>query len=235
MNIKQLVLYTLFIALGMPALAQTTDSLPVISYDSYQEYEIGEVSVTGAHFTDENAIVSLSGLKVGDRITIPGDRFGKAITKLYKLGLFTQVRILKTKQIGDVVYLNIDVTERPRLSKYNFKGVRKGQTESLNEKLEPFLIKGSSVTTNTKQNAINAIKKYYREKGFLDVEVAVAEAIDNEKTNSIALTFTVDPKEKVKIKDIQFVGNKEVTSGKLRRKMKNIHRKSKIFAKSRQI
>ncbi|MCB9320717.1 MAG: outer membrane protein assembly factor BamA [Lewinellaceae bacterium] len=233
MDLKQLVLYSLFIVLGLPAFGQTTDSLPVVSYDSYQEYEIGEVSVTGAHFTDENAIVSLSGLKVGDRITIPGDRFGKAITKLYKLGLFTQVRILKTKQIGDVVYLTIDVTERPRLSKYNFKGVRKGQTETLNEKLEPFLIKGSSVTTNTKQNAINAIKKYYREKGFLDVDVSVAEMMDNEKTNSISLTFTVDPHEKVKIKDIQFVGNKEVTSGKLRRKMKNIHRKSKIFAKSR--
>ena len=96
----------------------------------------------------------------------------------------------------------------PGYQKYNFKGVRKGQTESLNEKLEPFLIKSAASPPTPNKNAINAIKKYYREKGFLDVEVAMAEAIDNEKTNSIALTFTVDPKEKVKIKDIQFVGNK---------------------------
>lgn len=204
-----------------------------VDYDTPKEYEIGGVTVEGANFTDENAILSISGLRVGDRIVIPSEKFSKAVTKLWKLNLFTAISIVKAREEGQVVFITIRVTERPRLSKWNFVGIRKSSHESLNEVLKPFLIKGSSITTNTRQNAINTIKKYFVDKGFLDVEVTITEEDDNPKLNSKNLTFHIDRKEKVKIEDIVFAGNDAVKDKKLRRKMDKIHRKSKLFAKSR--
>ena len=48
------------------------DTLPYIDYSEVKEYEIGGVKVTGAKYRDENAIVSISGLRIGQKITLPG-------------------------------------------------------------------------------------------------------------------------------------------------------------------
>ena len=122
-----------------------------IDYKVPKEFEIGEVKVIGANYSDENAILNLSGLKVGDRITIPSEKISETVRKLWKLKLFTNVKVIKTKEVGDIVFLAIEIEERPRLSKFTYSGIKKVYHDDLDGALEPFLIKGSSVTTNSKQ------------------------------------------------------------------------------------
>ncbi len=231
MRLKLIVFALLFSSITFVAEGQ--ENLNVIDHTVPKEYEIGEVKIIGANTTDENAILSISGFRVGDRITIPSDKTARAIEKLWNLKLFTSVKILKTREIGDIIFLAIEIEERPRLASFQFTGIKKAAHEDLTEKLKPFLIKGSSITINSKQNAINAIKKHYIDKGFLDVEVAVREENESERLNSRRLIFDIERKEKVKIADITFTGNKFVSAKKLRKQMESIHRKSKIFAKSR--
>jgi outer membrane protein insertion porin family len=93
--------------------------------ERYTEYEIGGITVTGASFLDEDLLITVTGLTVGDKVRLPNDeKIGKAIRNLWKQELFTDISIYTSKIVGDKIFLNIRVEERPRLSKYNFKGIK---------------------------------------------------------------------------------------------------------------
>jgi len=212
-----------------------TDSLQLMHYGEAKEYEIGGVRVSGAGFSDENAIISITGLRVGEKIRIPGPDVSKAVKALWKLKLFTDIQILQTRTMGDVVFLEIVVKELPRLSRYSYNGIKKSYHSDLNSDLEKILLKGGIVTDNTKQSAITAINRFFKDKGFLDVATTVDIIPDEVANNAIRLEFNVDRGEKVKIKDIIFTGNDAVKPSKLRKKMKNTNRKSKLFSSSKLI
>ncbi len=209
------------------------DSLKVLPYDSPKDYEIGGVNVTGANFSDDNAIASIAGFKVGDKIRIPGPKITKAIKALWKLRLFTDVQVIQEKTIGDVVFLELVVQERPRLSRFTYNGIKKGHEEKLNEEVGKFLLKGGIVTENIKVNAKEAIEDFYVDKGFLDVQASVREFEDTIRANSVRLLFNVDRGERVKIHDILFTGNDNVKDKRLRKEMKNTRRKRRLFASSK--
>ena len=235
MNKGILLLVALTLACGTVFAQTPFDTLAILDYSQPQEYEIGGVTVTGANFSDDNAIISIAGFKVGEKIRIPGADIPRAVKALWKLRLFTDVQIYKTKIEDDVVFLEIAVLERPRLSGHSYKNVKKTYHEDLNEKVNAYLLKGGIVTENVKVNAAEAIEKYFVEKGFLDVEVAVEEVPDTSRVNSIRLVFDVNRNSRVKIQDVVFIGNESVKSNKLRGLMKETRRKKRIFAASKYI
>lgn len=212
-----------------------SDSLQIIDYAEAKDYEIGGITVTGAEFSDRNAIVSISGLKVGDKVRIPGEQVGKAIKNLWRLRLFTDVQILLERVIGDVAFLEIRLEERPRLSRYTYRGAKKGFHDDLNEQVDKFLLKGGIVTENVKVNAEEAIREYYVEKGFLDVDIRTYEYPDSLRPNSVYLIFDVDRGDRVKIQDITFSGNESIKDKKLRKQMEDTKRRKRLFASSKLI
>jgi outer membrane protein insertion porin family len=215
--------------------AQQVDSMEIMDYSNPKEYEIGGVRVVGNLYSDANAVSSISGLKVGSTIQIPGPEIPRALRALWKLRLYTDVRIVKEKTIGDVVFLEIRVQERPRLSNHTYKGVSKGQQDDLNEEISIFISKGGIVTDNLKVGSCNAIEKYFAGKGYLDAKATVREEPDTSRINSVRLVFEVDRGERVKISDIDFIGNVQVKDDKLVRKMKKTKEKTRIFASSKLI
>ncbi|WP_353483206.1 POTRA domain-containing protein [Haliscomenobacter sp.] len=227
------LLLAVAILLPMSLLAQNRDSLAVADYSTPANFEIGGVRVTGAQFSDANAITSISGLKVGDKIRIPGPIVPKAIKALLHLRLFTNVQIIQEKTIGDVIFLEIQVQERPRLSLYNYKGVGKGQHETLNEIVNQHITKGGIVTDNMKSNAARALEKNFIKKGWLDVNVDVKETPDTARLNSVKLLFDINLEEKVKIKDISFIGVTNVKEKKLLKKMDKTKEKKRFLAGSK--
>ncbi|MFK7934737.1 MAG: outer membrane protein assembly factor BamA [Saprospiraceae bacterium] len=232
-----LILFSTLFLFSFPFIGftQTADSLSILDYGEPVDYEIGGVEVVGANFSDDNAIISIAGFKVGDKIRIPGGDIPMAIKSLWKLRLFTDVQILKTKTIGDVVFLEIRVEERPRLSKHSFEGAKKARHDDLNTEVNKFLLKGGIVTENVKTNAAEAIRGYYVEKGYLDTEVKVREVADSSRVNSVRLVFNIDRNERIKIEDITFSGNTEVRDKKLRKLLDNTKRKRRLFASSKLI
>ncbi|KAA3636090.1 MAG: outer membrane protein assembly factor BamA, partial [Bacteroidetes bacterium] len=230
---RRVFLALLFVASFAGLFAQTTEDLPVYEYGTPGEFEIGGIKVTGAEYSDDNAIIGVSGLKVGDKIRVPGPDIPQAIKKLWRLRLFTDVQLLKEKTIGDVIFLEIIVQERPRLSKHSFKGAKKSKHDDLNEEVNKFILKGGIVTENVKANAAEAIEKYYIDKGYLDVDVTVDEFPDTARINAVGLIFNVDRGERVKIADILFEGNENLSDRKVRKQMENTKRKKRIFASSK--
>ena len=224
----------LVLAQAVPLHAQNiVDSLEVADYREPGEYEIGGVTVTGNTFSDATAIKSIAGLAVGESVRIPGPEITRAVKALMRLRLFTDVQVKLTSAEDDVAFLEIEIQEQPRLSTYRYTGVKKKYHDDLNTELEDVLTKGGIVNENLKRNAANAIADFFEEKGFLDATTAITERVDSIRANAVILTLAIDRGPRVKIDELEFTGNAEVNSRKLRRKMKETKRKRKLFASSK--
>lgn len=197
------------------------DTQPVqesqLNYASPQEYTIAGIEVTGLQILDKNAMISISGLKVGDKIKIPGDDISNAIRKIWNYGLVGDISILVDRIEGTNVYLVIELAERSRLNAFYFSGITKGQESGLKEDLN--LIRGRIVTDAMVRNTQAAVKKYFVKKGFLNTEVKITQELDT-LTDGITLHIQVDPKSKVKINDISFIGNEEIDEASLKKRLK---------------
>ncbi len=214
------------------AQAQEADSLKIIQYSEPQSYEIGGLKVVGARNTDESALLNLSGLKVGEVIEIPGDDITLALRKIYDLHLFQDVKIVLSKTIGNIAFLEIQVKEKPRYLRHHYVGVKKSRHADLNKIVEEFLNKGEVLTQSTVNNIQKGIKAYYREKGYPDATVEIISEPDDKIKNVLDVTIKVDRKERVKVDDITFSGNSVFKARKLRSAMKNTRTKRRLFAKS---
>lgn len=190
-----------------------------INYEAPREVTIGGITVSGTRNLDSKAIILFSGLSVGETITVPGEDISKAIKNLWRQRLFSDIKISVSEVRGSEVFLNIELTERARLSRFRFEGVTKGQAETLRDKIN--LIRGTIVTENLLNNTSNIIKKHYREKGFLDAEVSITQHPDTLVANSEYLVIEVDRKEKIKIGNIDLHGVEQLNAKKLERKMKD--------------
>jgi outer membrane protein insertion porin family len=222
---------------SMASLAQVHiggDSLQ-FDYQQPQKYVIGGVNVTGTRFLDETVLVNLSGLIVGDTIDIPGEKIAKAIQALWKQGLFSDVKIVANRIQGDRIFLELQLAERPRLSRFTFKGVGKSEADKIREKIN--LERDKVITENVLTTTKNIVRDYYREKGFLNTEVEIKELKDTLLQNRSILEIDVKKNKKVHVKHIYFEGNKEFKAKKLKRAMKNTKEKKlyKIFTTSKYI
>lgn len=222
-----------FISITAGLRGQSDTILPFMSYELAKQYEVGKIIVTGTFNSDPNAIIGVTGLKSGSKITIPGSEIQKAIKALWALKLFAQVDIINSGDNEGIMDLEIKLQEKPRLARYNFTGIKKNFHEDLNNKLKRFIGKNDVINENKKQVAATVIKNFFVEKGFYDVGVKVLEKRDTKMRNGVVLDFAIDTKEKVKIDEISFEGNKAVTTKKLKSKMSETKQKGKIFGKSK--
>ena len=143
---------------GWSARAQGVGARPA-GGEEPKKYVLGGISVSGARYLDPNTLIGLSGLRVGDNITIPGEEIGKAIRKLWAQGILGDVNVTIARTEGDKIFLDFTLKERPRLSKFTFAGIRKGQTEELTKKIT--LIRGKVVTDALLNSTRTQVRKFF--------------------------------------------------------------------------
>ena len=211
------------------------DSVPLMEWSEPVEYEIAGIEIIGAYNSDQTALKSVSGLRVGQKIKVPGVDIQTAMMKLWRLRLFNDVQIIQDKIIGEHIFLKIYLEERARLSRYAYEGAKKSDHEKLNDAVNPFLIKGQIVTEDMKLNAVNAILRHYQSKGFIDTKVNVVERYDPTGYNAVELIFNIDKADRTKIYSIAFEGNENVKDKKLRKAMENTKQAGTLFKKSKLI
>lgn len=215
-------------------LAQSADTLtnPEVYYSNPKTYEIGGVEVTGiGEQYDSETLLQLSGLRIGNEIKIPGDGITKAIRRLYGQGLFSNVSVSVDRYEGNKVFLIMHLTERHKLSKINYIGVKKSEENKIKEKINP--LPGTQVTDNMISNLQHIIERYFKDKGYYNIDISVLQRDDPEHPNFVILDVNVERKSKIKVKEIVINGNKEVRDGKLKGAMKKTKEKSlKNFFKS---
>ncbi|MGI4740608.1 MAG: outer membrane protein assembly factor BamA [Janthinobacterium lividum] len=198
--------------------AQGVSPTPPAGAEEPRKYELGGITVSGARYLDPNTLIGLSGLRIGDAVTVPGDDIGKAIRKIWAQGILADVSVGIARTEGNKIFLDFNVRERPRLSKFTFEGISKGQADEIDKKIK--LIRGKVVTDALLSNTRTQVRKFYTNKGFLDTKVVIRQVADSALSNSVALKIDVDKGSKVRIHDIDFEGNKAFSDGKLAKQFK---------------
>ena len=188
---------------------------PVIDYSrTPRTYYIGNITVDGIKNYDDYLLIGLSGLTVGQAVTIPGEDITKAVKRYWRNGLFSNVAISVDSLVNDSVYLHIQLAQRPRISQINYNGVRKGERDDLQEKLG--LIKDNQLTPNMVDRAKLLCKRYFEEKGFKNAEIGIIQRDDASQPDKVILDINVDKKDKVKVNRINISGNQHLSTGKIK-------------------
>ena len=182
MNIKKLTILALTALLFTPqARAQQDTDKPNIIYGQPRRMPIGGISVEGVDNYEDYLLIGISGLSVGEEVTVPGDEITAAVKRYWKHGLFSSARIEAEKIQNDSIYLKIVLATRPRVSRVNINGVKKSERDDLEQKIG--IVSGNQITPNMVDRARLIIKGYFDEKGFKNAEVDIVQRDDiNKKT-----------------------------------------------------
>ena len=213
-------------ATPLTAMADDDDVIekPVILYTTTpRRYEIGGITVSGIDDYEDYVLIGLSGLSVGQIITVPGEEITEATKRYWKNGLFSNVCITAERIVGNKIYINIALEKRPRLSDINYNGVKKSEREDLEEKIG--LMKGNQITPNMIDRARIVIKRYFDDKGFKEADIQLVQRDDLANPGNIILDINIDKKEKIKVHSITIDGNEALPDSKLLWAMKKTNKK----------
>ena len=188
---------------------------PDISYaGTPRTCEIAGLAVKGVPDYEDYVLVGLSGLSIGQTVSVPGPEITEAVKRYWKHGLFSKVSITADSIVGSKVYLCIHLATRPRVSEINYYGLKKSDREEMQSRLG--IVKGSQVTPNMLDRAKILAKKYFDEKGYKNAEIEITQRDDVTGNNEVILDFSVDKKSKMKVRSIIFEGNEKLTSKKIK-------------------
>ncbi|HBQ60257.1 MAG TPA: outer membrane protein assembly factor BamA, partial [Balneolaceae bacterium] len=195
------------------------------------EYQITNVEVEGNERTRAQFIINASSLTVGSSLVYPGDQLSRAVERLYNSGLFSDVKVYITQRTESEIQFLIEVTEQPRILEYKLRNIKRSERRDLRDLL--VITPGTVISEATKGQAVNTIKRFYREKGYWFTEVEVMTEEVEEVEDRLRLIFNIDPGSRLEIKDIEFIGNDSFSDRKLRRNLKPVKEDAwwKIFGK----
>ena len=175
---------------------------------------IGGIAVSGVEGYEDYVLTGISGLVVGQHITLPGNEITDAVKRYWKHGLFSKVAISADSIVGDKAYLHFHLALRPRVSTINYIGLKKSEREDMEQKLG--LLKGSQITPNMIDRAKILAKKYFDDKGYKNADIQITQRDDVTAKNQVILDIFVDKKEKMKVHEIIIEGNEKLSDNKIK-------------------
>ena len=188
---------------------------PDISYaGTPRTCEIGGIAVKGVEGYEDYVLTGLSGLSVGQVISVPGSEITDAIKRYWRHGLFSRVSITADSIVGNKIYLCINLATRPRISTINYNGIKKSEREDMEAKLG--IMRGSQITPNMIDRAKILAKRYFDDKGYKNAEIEIVQRDDVADKNMVILDVNIDKKDKMKVRHIIFEGNKFLSDRKIK-------------------
>ena len=214
---KRLKAITIYALLAVATATQAQEKIvnPDISYaGSPRTCTVAGINVSGVDGYEDYVLAGISGLTVGQQISIPGNEITDAVKRYWKHGLFSKVSIAADSLIGDKIYLHIYLASRPRVSTINYTGLKKSEREDMEAKLG--LLKGSQITPNMIDRAKILAKKYFDDKGFKNAEIIINQREDVTGKNQVILDIDIDKKQKMKVRQIIIEGNQALKDSKIK-------------------
>ena len=206
--------------------ALSDNAKPEIYYSSPREYKIAGITVTGVDNYEDYVLIGLSGLSVGQLIKVPGDEITDALKRYWRHGLFSDVRILATKIEGNQIWIEIQLSPRPRISKINFNGFKKSDKDEIGNSIG--LIVGNQITPNMADRAKTLLKRHFDEKGFKNATIDIMQVEDPAAKGQVIVNINLDRKDKIKVNQLIIDGNYAFSDSKINRVMKKTNQKGKL-------
>ena len=197
-----------------------------LKFDQARKYILADVKVNGKISYNQQTVVTFTSLEKGQEIKVPGEQISNAIKKLGKLGLFSDIDFYVNKIEGDSIWLDLDITELPKLKEVKFNGVKKSKVEALIK--ENSLTMGKIVNENLITTTKNYLENKYKKDGFFNSKVFIRTTADTTDGNQVNMLINIDKGSKLKIAEIDFIGNTKFSNKMLRGAMKNTKRINRL-------
>ncbi|EHQ43127.1 BamA/OMP85 family outer membrane protein [Myroides odoratus] len=221
---KGISLFALFIAglICSSAQAQQGDNIPTL--ETPKTYILGDIKVTGKINYNPQTVVTFTGLNKGQKISVPGEEISDALKKLWKLGFFKDINFYETSVVNDTINLELTLNELPRLNSAKVKGFKKAKSETVIK--EAKLTKGKIVNENLLSTTKYYLLNKYKKDGFYNTKVTLNTVPTDSTGRYVDLVVGIDKGKKVRISDITFDGNQQLTNKQLRKALKDTKKRS---------
>ena len=90
-----------------------------------KKYTLDSISVKGLKNFNDRTVISYSGLRKGQTISLPGEEISAVIKKLWDLDLFSNINVYVTQLVDDKASIEIELSELPALSEIKIRGLKK--------------------------------------------------------------------------------------------------------------
>ena len=211
------ILLLIAVALGMTSRVAAQEKIvnPDISYSGTPRICIIDgITVKGVQEYEDYMLTGLSGLSIGQQISVPGAELTEAVRRYWRHGLFSEVSITADSIVGNRIYLCVNLALRPRVSTINYTGLKKSEREDMEAKLG--IMKGSQITPNMIDRAKILAKRYFDEKGYKNAEINITQRDDVTGKNQVILDVDIDKKDKMKVRQIIIEGNNNLSASKIK-------------------
>jgi outer membrane protein insertion porin family len=172
-------------------------------------FRVDSIEFTGNRKVEPEAIQE----KIGTRPDMILDNYllRKDLSRIYEMKYFEEVEAYHKKS-GEKNILLFKVKEKPIISKITFVGNDEINDDDLKEqiKTKEFNI----LDISTLKNDVLLLQKHYEEKGYF-LALASYQVTDN-KNGSVDVKFKIKEWDKVRVKKITFLGNKNILDDELK-------------------
>ncbi len=166
------------------------------------------VVVEGNQRVERDTILAY--LQFGPNDAVTPEKIDASIKALFQTGLFSDVKI--NREGGNIV---IHVVENPMINVVNFEGNSEIDDKTLQKEVE---VHQNMIFTKARvQSDTRRVLALYQSKGFYNVRVDPK--LIPLPDNRVNVAFEISENGKTEIQDIEFVGNKSISSGRLRSQM----------------
>lgn len=217
MHNNKTIIFAAILAMAYSSTTYAQDKIvhPDITYaGSPRNLVIGGFNVSGMEGYEDYMLTGISGLTLGQQITVPGTEITEAVKRYWNHGLFSDVQISADSIIGDKIYLHIALKPRPRVSEINYIGLKKSEKEDMEKKLG--ILKGGQITPNMIDRAKILAKKYFDDKGYKNADIEINQRDDITKKNQVILDVAIDKKQKMKVRSIFIEGNEKLKASRIK-------------------
>ncbi|HWU43607.1 MAG TPA: outer membrane protein assembly factor BamA, partial [Bdellovibrio sp.] len=196
--------------------AQTPEKSPSVpdeAENAHSGLTIKTIEITGNRKIEKDAITAKLISKIGDEYSAPHIR--EDVEALFKLGYFNDIEVNRTVTGKDVA-LTYKFLEKPSVAEITYEGNSEIKSEDIADAAG---LKAYQLLNMAKvKEAVEKIQKLYEDKGYFLAKIdAEVETITKDET--VRLIFKIHENDKVKVKKITFLGNKNLTDRDLKGKM----------------
>ncbi|MFH1449848.1 MAG: outer membrane protein assembly factor BamA [bacterium] len=188
-----------------------------------EELKVTEIGVKGNKILSQEAILAVVKTTVGDPLS--KKLLTKDIKEIFNLNIFDEVKVdLLEEKEG--IKINFIVVEKPTIKEIKFLGNKEITQEKLKENFT--LIEGDLYDENKLKELIGRLENLYRSEGFYYVKISSqSKEVDSQLVNIdlknkevdsqlVDIDLKIEEGKKVKIKEINFVGNESFSSWRLK-------------------
>ena len=178
---------------------------------------VKKISFEGVKTVSEDMLRTLIQTQVGNEVS--EELLTKDIKSLHKdTGFFSYVQVDTKGFEGEGLEIIYKVVENPKISGINIIG---SENLSIGKLKDEITLRPDEIFSDRRRwESEQALKNIYHEKGYYLVGIQTHLDMNDEETNTVQVTFEINEGPRVRIEEINFIGNENISAKTLQKKLK---------------